>query len=132
MVYTLKMSSKLLGHLKLFKRKENIELISTAESLLFAASRGQLTAEKIVTRYRKGFQRREWIKTRARNEALDCRVYALSAYAILNININSVANRFEKQKDSEAKPKPTTLNPVVHRPTNRTNKGNWATDWRNY
>ena len=92
----------------------------------------QLTAEKIVTRYRKGFQRREWIKTRARNEALDCRVYALSAYAILNININSVANRFEKQKDSEAKPKPTTLNPVVHRPTNRTNKGNWATDWRNY
>lgn len=36
----------------------------------------QLTAEKIVTRFVKGFARREWVKTRPRNEALDCAVYS--------------------------------------------------------
>lgn len=44
----------------------------------------QLTAEKLVTRYVKGFAVREWHKTRDRNEALDCRVYALAALKILN------------------------------------------------
>jgi phage terminase large subunit GpA-like protein len=40
----------------------------------------QLTAEKIVTRYRKGRPVREWRKRdQDRNEALDCRVYALAA-----------------------------------------------------
>ena len=39
----------------------------------------QLTAEKLVTRYSKGRPRQEYVTTRARNEALDCRVYALSA-----------------------------------------------------
>ena len=39
----------------------------------------QLTAEKLVTRYSKGRPRQEWVTTRARNEALDCRVYALAA-----------------------------------------------------
>ena len=39
----------------------------------------QLTAEKLVTRYSKGRPRQEFVATRARNEALDCRVYALSA-----------------------------------------------------
>ncbi len=44
----------------------------------------QLTAEKVITRYQKGFPRREWVKVRPRNEALDCRVYALAAMYILN------------------------------------------------
>ncbi len=40
----------------------------------------QLTAERIVTRYRKGRAVREWIKRPDdRNEALDARVYALAA-----------------------------------------------------
>jgi len=42
----------------------------------------QLTAEKLTTRYQKGFPIREWIKTRPRNEALDCRVYAMAAYKL--------------------------------------------------
>jgi phage terminase large subunit GpA-like protein len=33
----------------------------------------QLTAEKKVTKYVKGFPRSEWVKTRPRNEALDVR-----------------------------------------------------------
>lgn len=41
----------------------------------------QLTAEKVVTKYVKGIPRREWRKVadHARNEAWDCRVYAVCA-----------------------------------------------------
>ena len=39
----------------------------------------QLTAEQLVTRFNKGYRKREWKKVRPRNEALDCRVYALAA-----------------------------------------------------
>ena len=38
-----------------------------------------LTAERLLTRYIKGFPIREWHKVRERNEALDCRVYAHAA-----------------------------------------------------
>jgi phage terminase large subunit GpA-like protein len=44
----------------------------------------QLTAEKKVTRYHRGFARHEWIKIRPRNEALDVRVYAMAALYVLN------------------------------------------------
>lgn len=44
----------------------------------------QLTAEKLVRRKNKGFEELVWEKTRARNEALDCRVYAYIALKILN------------------------------------------------
>jgi phage terminase large subunit GpA-like protein len=44
----------------------------------------QLTAEKAVRRYRRGKGTiREYIKTRARNEALDLEVYALAALYVL-------------------------------------------------
>lgn len=66
----------------------------------------QLTAEKRVTRYVKGFPRSEWVKTRARNEALDVRAYAIAAFAALNTNINKVASRLalrsEQLKDEQA------------------------------
>ena len=39
----------------------------------------QLTSEKLVTRYVKGFPRLEWVLTGPRNEALDCEVYAYAA-----------------------------------------------------
>ncbi len=40
----------------------------------------QLTAEKQITRYLRGFPQREWVKKAgARNEALDCEVYAYAA-----------------------------------------------------
>ena len=53
----------------------------------------QLTAEKIVTRIHRGFKKRLFQKIRPRNEALDCFVYAIAAYAILGINVNSLAKR---------------------------------------
>lgn len=39
----------------------------------------QLTAEKLVKRYVKGFPVYEWVNTRVANHALDCEVYALAA-----------------------------------------------------
>lgn len=68
----------------------------------------QLTAERQVVRYHKGFPHRTWIKTRTRNEALDVRIYAMAALEILNVNLDSVYARFyanaEKDVDSDAKP----------------------------
>ena len=47
----------------------------------------QLTAEQFVARAgRNGFRRIEWVKTRERNEALDCRVYARAAAAALGMD----------------------------------------------
>jgi len=46
----------------------------------------QLTAEQLVTRIVKGYRRPEWQKTRDRNEALDCRVYARAAAAVCGID----------------------------------------------
>lgn len=48
----------------------------------------QATAESLRTRMSRGFSVREWFKTRDRNEALDCRVYAYSALKLINPNIS--------------------------------------------
>lgn len=54
----------------------------------------QLTAEKLVTRYLKGQPIREWKKPdKARNEALDCRVYATAALKIMNPSFKRLAER---------------------------------------
>ena len=39
-----------------------------------------LASEKIQTKTVRGYPRQEWVKTRDRNEALDCRIYARAAY----------------------------------------------------
>jgi len=80
----------------------------------------QLTAEQIVVRFSKGFRRREWKKIRARNEALDLRVYALAAYALLNANINSLIDR---EADASEKLKQSRMNRPVRR-------NNFATGWK--
>jgi len=86
--------------------------VNTAKDLLFARMRikdegagyihfhddlndeyfRQLTAEKVITKFVRGYKQRVFQKIRPRNEALDCFVYALSAYAILNIDINTLAD----------------------------------------
>ena len=56
----------------------------------------QLTAEKLIVRYLKGQPIREWHKPdRARNEALDCRVYALAALKIMQPNLKRVTERVQ-------------------------------------
>ena len=61
----------------------------------------QLTAEKLVTRYIKGQPIREWHKPdRARNEGLDCRVYALAALKIMQPNLKRIAERVAMGNDN--------------------------------
>ena len=61
-----------------------------------------LTAEKKVTKYFKGRPRREWVKIRTRNEALDCRVYATAALGILNLNLEAVYKQAQNRVSSDA------------------------------
>jgi phage terminase large subunit GpA-like protein len=83
----------------------------------------QLTAEKIVTRFSKGYRKREWKKVRARNEALDYRGYALAAYALLNANNNQIANRIAMKSES-VEPKTETASPA--RRIRRPKQQNWV------
>jgi len=46
----------------------------------------QITAEQLAARIVKGYRRPEWQKTRERNEALDCRVYARAAAAVYGMD----------------------------------------------
>lgn len=91
----------------------------------------QLTAEKVVTKYHKGFARREFVKTRPRNEALDVRVYAMAALAILNININAYASRIshtQHENPPEPEQKPQTPAAQRRRPMQQT--GGFVGGWR--
>lgn len=65
-----------------------------------------LTAEKKVTRYFKGRPRTEWAKVRTRNEALDCRVYATAAFAILNLNLEAVYTQAQNNVSSDKQDRP--------------------------
>lgn len=90
----------------------------------------QLAAsEKIVTKFHKGFPRREFVKTRTRNEALDCRVYAIGALAILNLNLNAIADRREQTPSSAADQQPQTPVPEVFR-RRRQPRGGFVNGWR--
>ena len=51
----------------------------------------QLTSERLVTKWHKGVPRTEWRKTRARNEGLDCFVYAVAAVRLLNPDFRKMA-----------------------------------------
>jgi phage terminase large subunit GpA-like protein len=73
-----------------------------------------LTAEKKVTKYFKGRPRREWVKVRTRNEALDCRVYALAALSILNLNLEAVYKQAQNRVSSPEKV-PSPRRPMVPR-----------------
>jgi phage terminase large subunit GpA-like protein len=55
----------------------------------------QLTAEQLITKILKGYPKREWQKTRDRNEVLDCRVYARAAAIAVGIDRWS-ENRWEQ------------------------------------
>lgn len=68
----------------------------------------QLCAEKKITQYRMGVARQVYVKVsaNARNEALDCRVYATAARAILNPNFEKLAqHRFRNEVKQEIREK---------------------------
>ncbi|MBF0371750.1 MAG: phage terminase large subunit family protein [Magnetococcales bacterium] len=82
----------------------------------------QLTAESVVTRYHKGRPIREWKKKdKDRNEALDCRVYAMAALQGLismGLRLNREAHRISlapmKVNSSDAR-RPTPMKPKAQR-----------------
>jgi len=64
----------------------------------------QLTAEQLVVRTdRRGFRKMEWVKMRERNEALDCRVYARAATAVMGMDGWS-EGRWDRMADGMAAP----------------------------
>jgi len=87
----------------------------------------QLTAEKLMTKHVKGIPTRVWKQIRARNEALDCAVYAFAAYASLNANLDRIAQRMEAQvkvsEPSPAQPEQQTITPLVTLGTSVPRKG---------
>lgn len=89
----------------------------------------QLTAEKVVKKYHRGFYRREWVKVRPRNEALDCRVYALAALLIIQANVNIIAQKFERTKSETEKPI-QEASPRQQRPVRRPRQGGFVNGWR--
>ena len=93
----------------------------------------QLTAEKQITKFSRGFPSKVWVKTRARNEALDCEVYALAALATLNANLDQLATRLEEQavpkkEDPEDEP-PKSQGPASFMRHGLPRKGWSATKW---
>jgi phage terminase large subunit GpA-like protein len=69
-----------------------------------------------VTRFSKGSSRREWVKIRSRNEALDCNVYALAALKLLSPDLEALSQGmlFVPRAQAESNPAPaapTTATP---------------------
>ena len=92
----------------------------------------QLTAEKQVIRYHKGYPKRGWIKTRTRNEALDVRIYAIAALAILNVNLDNIAKRYfsDIDKDEDLQVSRERTNPLANPRAAARRKGGFANNWR--
>lgn len=73
----------------------------------------QITSEKMLTRYVKGQPIREWHKPdRARNEALDCRVYALAALKISPPSFKRLAERLGVGADGVLIPTGEMISPA--------------------
>ena len=91
----------------------------------------QLTAEKMVTKFRRGFPYREWVKTRARNEAIDCRIYSHAALKLLNPNWQALSKRLEPEEEvTEEKVEPETATKRHIRKINkRPQKGGFVNRW---
>jgi phage terminase large subunit GpA-like protein len=86
----------------------------------------QLTTETKVTRYKDGVPFSKFENpSKARNEALDCRVYAMGALQLLNINWPKLAESFRPvSKKPTDSPTPETKK---KRPP-RKGKG-WVNNW---
>jgi len=80
-----------------------------------------LTSEKKVLRYRKGRPYIEWVKraSGARNEPLDCRVYATGALEIFNPDLEALAARASSKKRRQAETQPAKAKKPRRRVINR-------------
>lgn len=102
----------------------------------------QITSEKAVTTYSKGVPKREWRKTRPRNEQLDMLVYSMAALQSLGTNIipqlGVIAKQLSESTDATtadtltvSKPDPQTNTMVQRRIVGRFKPplGSWNRGW---
>nr|CRH06042.1 Phage terminase GpA [Candidatus Magnetococcus massalia] len=89
----------------------------------------QLTAESVVTRYHKGRPIREWKKRDSdRNEALDCRVYAMAALQgliAMGYRLNRDAENISEHPLKNAMPEPGKIQPKRIKPKRRVIQSGW-------
>ena len=82
-----------------------------------------LLAEKIVTKFGKGYAKRSWQRTARMNEPLVCRVYALAALLILNVkSLDKLAIRMSGEEGIDETEK---RRPVQRRPRGNSFVNNW-------
>jgi phage terminase large subunit GpA-like protein len=93
----------------------------------------QIAAEQLMTRAdKRGFRKMQWVKTRERNEALDCRVYARAATAAMGMDAWS-SGRWDRMADGlGAPPDPMPADvaavmpaPPAAAPTPKFRESNW-------
>jgi phage terminase large subunit GpA-like protein len=98
----------------------------------------QLTAERVVVKKRNGIPYRCWERTRARNEALDCRVYAMAALEARRVDWERAAESLQKQAEQKAAvPEPekiiagSSLPPAASapKPSRQIMRNSWVNRW---
>lgn len=82
----------------------------------------QLTSERLKTTWRSGRPKTRWVKTRTRNEALDCAVLGIWALRRLRPDLELVAQRLA---DPEAEPKPKKEKKAGKKPFIERRPGGW-------
>ncbi|ABK43768.1 phage terminase GpA [Magnetococcus marinus MC-1] len=89
----------------------------------------QLTAESVVTRYHKGRPIREWKKRDSdRNEALDCRVYAMAALQgliAMGFRLNRDVEKLAEHPLKNAMPESGASQPKRIKPKRRVIQSSW-------
>jgi len=101
----------------------------------------QLTAEQLVTKFYRGFPKREWVKRKPRNEAFDCRVYVYSALqglqAVSRLSIELELDHLRalvgvKREETEAVPAPDPGPVQAPKPPKRERTNEWLGPRRNW
>lgn len=79
----------------------------------------QMTAEELMTKWRKGRKFQEFVQIRKRNEVFDCRVYATAALELTGVNLNAHRRQMEialekklRDKEAEAETSSRSRTPV--------------------
>lgn len=106
----------------------------TGEPIYNEAYFQQLRSEQATTQYQRGVSRRVWrkIKPSMRNEALDCRVYAMAALAILNPDFAALARqqRAERPAPRENRDDLPKREHFVPKMSRRPGGGGFVNGWR--
>ena len=79
----------------------------------------QITAERLVKKYVKGFTKYVWEKVKTRNEALDCIVYAYAMFSMYRPNIDRLREQFAMPMVQSDDSPPTEIEAQQQEPTQK-------------